>query len=368
MTTHDTGLESLPDAVVVVDADHVVRAANALAGRLVHRRAEDLVGRDVSRVVPLRDAGGTDWWRCSAIVGTDIRLLPRIPERVLHLHITPSAPRPVAVTGRRIADDAGRLDRLVVSLRRAERRVVDERAHSDLISTASHELRAPLTSVRGFTKTLLARWDKFDDATRRQMIATIDEDADRVTRLLTELLDVSRIDAGRLPLHRQIVTLHMVVAPLARRFAVEHGDTLALDVADDLPDLMVDPDRIAQVVSNLLDNAVKYGAPPVAVGAHAVGDQVQISVSDQGGHIPERHLDQIFAKYFRGDRVRPAGSGLGLYISRGIITAHGGRIWATSAPDTGTQFVFALPTAAAQLGPDAIGGPAADAPRRVDLM
>lgn len=343
---HDSRhLELFPDAVVVVGVDGVVRAANMLACRLVRRARTAVVGAGASEVVPLREPGGADWWRCSALLDADPMLLPRIPERQLLLDLD-DTPRQVTVTGRRIAGREGTADAVSVGLRRADGRLEQERQRSDLISTASHELRAPLTSVRGFTKTLLARWDRFDDATRRQMVATIDEDADRVTRLLTGLLDVSRIDTGRLPLRRQIVDLRTVTDPVARRFAVEHPERrLVVDVPDDLPDVVIDPDRIDQVLANLLDNAVKYGQGTVRITVRADAAEVHCTVSDEGGQISTDQLARLFGKYYRIQDARTSGLGLGLYISKGIVTAHGGRIWAHSAPETGTAFVFTLPLA-----------------------
>ncbi len=350
---HDSRhLESLPDAMVVVGVDGVVRAANTLACRLARRPRDELIGGHVSDVLPLDQADGVDWWACSALVDADPALLPRIPERRLMLHRPGAGPAHVTVTGLRIPGPDGRLDALSVGIRRVDRGLEQERRRSDLISMASHELRAPLTSVRGFTKTLLARWDRFDDATRRQMLATIDEDADRVTRLLTGLLDVSRIDIGRLPLRRRIAGLASMVAPLARRFAVEHPERrLEVDVPDDLPDVVVDRDRIEQVLVNLLDNAVKHGQGAVRISAHVDGDHLQCVVADEGGKIPAKELSRLFDKYYRRPNMRASGLGLGLYISRGIVTAHGGRMWARSSPGTGTEFVFTLPLASSSLVP-----------------
>ncbi len=350
---HDSRhLELFPDATVVVGVDGIVRAANTLACRLARRPPDELIGGHVREVLPLEEPGGDDWWACAALVAADPVLLPRIPEQRLLLRRTDGDSAHVTVTGRRIAGTDGRPDALSVGLRRVDRRLEEERRRSDLISTASHELRAPLTSVRGFTKTLLARWDRFDDDTRRQMLATIDEDADRVTRLLAGLLDVSRIDTGRLPLRRRIVTLSSVVEPLTRRFAVEHPDRrLDVDVPEDLPDVVVDPDRVAQVLVNLLDNAVKHGQGAVRVFARVEGDQLRCVVGDEGGKIPAAELARLFSKYYRIPDVRTSGLGLGLYISRGIVTAHGGRMWARSTPQTGTQFVFTLPLAESELVP-----------------
>lgn len=339
-------LELFPDATVLVAADGVVQAANTLAARLVRTTVSALIGRQAAEVLPLREPNGADWWGCSAGFDVDPTLLPRIPERRLDLHAPGSTPRPVTVTGRRIASPDGAVARLSVGIRRADRQLGLERQRSDLISTASHELRAPLTSVRGFTRTLLARWDRFDDATRKQMLATIDEDANRVTRLLTELLDVSRIEAGRLPLQRRIATLPEIVEPVARRFELEHRDRrLVLDVPSDLPDLVVEPGRVEQVLVNLIDNAVKHGAGDITVRARAEGEMVRCTVADEGGGIPAGQLERVFAKYYRLKEARGSGSGLGLYICRGIVAAHGGRIWARSAPGEGTAVEFTLPSA-----------------------
>lgn len=347
---HSAHLDLFPDALVVVGTDGMVRDANDLACRLVRRPAHDIVGASAPDVMRLEEPGGADWWSCGAQIDADPALLPRIPEQHLLLQRPHGAPVQVTVTGRRRPAPDGGPDALWVGLRRADRQLGQERQRSDLISTASHELRAPLTSVRGFTKTLLARWDRFDDSTRRQMLATIDEDADRVTRLLTGLLDVSRIDTGRLPLRRQIVALADLVEPLARRFAVEHADRpLSVDVSADLPDVVIDPDRIGQVLTNLLDNAVKHGQGAIRIVADADGEMVRCIVADDGGMIPADQLHRLFAKYYRIQDMRTAGLGLGLYISRGIVVAHGGRIWADSAPDTGTRFMFTVPVTEREL-------------------
>lgn len=349
---HDSDtVELLPDATAIVGVDGVVRAANALACRLVRRPRADIVGGAVGDVLALEEPDGVDWWACSALLDADPGLLPRIPEQRLLLRRAAPTPVHVTVTGRRIADRHGRPSLVSIGLRRADRRIDEERRRADLISTASHELRGPLTSIHGFTRTLLARWDRFDDATRRQMLATIDEDAERVTRLLTGLLDVSRIDTGRLPLRRQIASLTTTIEPLARRFAVEQPDRpLDLDVPDDLPDVVIDTDRVEQVFVNLLDNAVKHGRGTVRISARAEEAHVRCVVADEGGDIPPDELSRLFGKYYRLQDSRTTGLGLGLYISRGIVTAHGGTISVQSASGSGTEVTFTLPQAAVELG------------------
>lgn len=342
--------ERLPDATVVVDPTGIIRSVNALAARLVHSQRSALEGRPAAEALPLSDEAGVDWWAHARPLEVDPRLLPRIAERDLLLRTASGMSRRVALTGNRVRDADGRLAQLVLSLRRAERRARMDDARSELISTVSHELRSPLTSVKGFTRTLLAKWDRFDDATKRQMLVTVNEDADRVTRLLGELLDVSRIDAGRLPLRRQMIAVPAVVAPLIQRLRLEHPEQpIAVGYPADLPELYADPDRIAQVFANLLENAVKYGAGTVRVGASVEPDEVRFSVEDEGGTIPQLHLRHIFTKFYQRQGQRQSGSGLGLYICHGIVAAHGGRIWAASSPEQGTRFTFSLPRGGLEL-------------------
>ena len=214
------GLDLSPDPIVVVDADEVVVCANALAVRLLGAGA-DLAGCKAADVLRLRDATGRDWWRASEPLAGDARLRARLPEQELQLQRADGRTRSVAVTGLRLPDDDRSARLLVLSIRAGEGRGRRDRARNDLVSTVAHELRSPLTSVKGFTKTLLAKWDRFSDAQKLTMLATVNEDADRVTRLLGELLDVSRIDAGRL--QRRATHGRRPRARGARHRAAGHG-------------------------------------------------------------------------------------------------------------------------------------------------
>jgi signal transduction histidine kinase len=218
------------------------------------------------------------------------------------------------------------------------------------VSTVSHEIRSPLTTVKGFTKTLLAKWDQFTDEQKRQMLATIEEDADRVTRLLGELLDVSRIDAGRLQLHRQMLDVPALAERVMDRMRVhDHGYRLATGFPEEVPRLYADPDKVEQIFTNLVENALKYGAGKVHVSAEVDDDEVCFTVSDEGPGIPSSQLMTIFGKFFRRSGERRSGTGLGLYITRGLVEAHGGRIWAESEPDRGSRFHFTLPRGGLEL-------------------
>src|SRR5262249_50295446 len=148
-----------------------------------------------------------------------------------------------------------------VTLRSAERRARAERLRADLVSTVAHELRSPLTSVKGFTATLLAKWPRFTDDQKRVMLETVNADADRVTRLITELLDVSRIEAGRVQVRRELVDIGARAAKivLGRVAAGEPASRFRIEVASDLPEMWLDADKVDQILSNLIENAVRHG-------------------------------------------------------------------------------------------------------------
>lgn len=344
------GLDLLPDAVLVVGADGAVVHANAMAVRLLGvGSAADLVGKLGPEVLPLRMETGVDWWDCARPLEGDPALAPRLPEMDVALARDGHGTRPLTVTAARL-HEGGTLTGVVVCLRRGERRQRADAARSDLVSTVSHEIRSPLTSVKGFTKTLLAKWDRFTDEQKRQMLATVNEDADRVTRLLTELLDVSRIDAGRVQLRRQMVHVPEIAQRVADRLAAQAVErTITCVLSEDLPRLYADPDKLDQIFTNLVENALKYAEGGIHVTATVEEHAVCFTVADEGDGIPEAQLGSIFAKFFRRSGERRSGTGLGLYISKGLAEAHGGRMWATSTLGAGSAFHFTLPRGGIEL-------------------
>jgi signal transduction histidine kinase len=180
------------------------------------------------------------------------------------------------------------------------------------------------------------------------MLEQVHHDADRVTRLVTELLDISRLETGRLSLRRQMVDLREVVDRVLEKVRLEEAD-LAAEVTfpDSFPEVYADPDKIEQVLTNLVENAAKYADPTKlrVVGSQRDGE-VSVAVTDHGEGIPASDLSRIFNKFFRRAATRPTGSGLGLYISRGLVEAHGGTLAAESVEGEGSTFRFSLPIGA----------------------
>jgi signal transduction histidine kinase len=221
----------------------------------------------------------------------------------------------------------------------------DEMKTVELIATVSHEIRSPLTTIKGFTKTLIDRWDRLPDDTKRDMLLAINSDADRVTRLLTELLDVSRLEAGRLTIHRRPIDLW----ELATRTLEGLGDRSPRHVVSigggEPVNVLGDPDKLRQVVTNFIENALKYtdeGA--ITVTCTREGGWGRLAVSDEGAGIPARRHADLFEKFTRHEVPgSPSGTGLGLYICKGLVEAHGGRIGVVSAEGAGSTFWFEIP-------------------------
>jgi signal transduction histidine kinase len=353
----------------VVVADEVGRIVvfNRVAARLTRLDPAEVIGKFVFDVLPLRDAEARDWW----VFADPYHGLPtrtRHPERSLYL----ADGTEILVTVGYVREDRRKdepcssraVRRLVISLRGAQQRERLERSRAELVSTVAHELRSPLTSVKGFTATLLNKWGRFTDDQKRVMLETVNADADRVTRLITELLDVSRIESGRMEVHRQLVDVpdraRKIVA--GRVAAGDAEDRFRLEVLDGLPETWLDADKIDQILGNLVENAVRHGAGIVTIvveparlqGEDGNSDAVAVSVRDQGEGISPDVAPRVFRQFWRGKprggsrtSRHGGGTGLGLYIVKGLVEAHSGTICVRRAPGGGAEFRFIVPAGTA---------------------
>jgi PAS domain S-box-containing protein len=338
--------DELPDGLVVADDSGRVVVFNRAAVRLTGIAAEEAIGKLASDVLPFRDDDSRDWWVCVNPYG-GLGTRARHPERSLFL--TDGTELLVSV-GYVREGRSGPVRRLVFTLRGAEQRARLERSRAELVSTVAHELRSPLTSVKGFTATLLRKWDKFTDDQKRVMLETVNADADRVTRLITELLDVSRIESGRMEVHRQLVDVperaRRIIAGRVAAGEPEDRFRLQVDPAG-LPETWLDADKIDQILGNLVENAVRHGAGIVTVVAQRASmpddqaEAIAVSVRDQGEGIAPEAAHRVFRQFWRGKRR--GGTGLGLYIVKGLVEALGGEITVCSAPGGGAEFRFTVP-------------------------
>jgi two-component system phosphate regulon sensor histidine kinase PhoR len=227
-----------------------------------------------------------------------------------------------------------------------------ERMKTAFVSTVSHELRTPLTSIKGFISTLLADVDGYYDiTTQREFYQIIDTECDRLTRLISDLLNVSRIEAGRaLDLNPKPVNVGPLierVAAVQRSYTNRH--TLIVDIADDLPVIVADEDKVDQILTNLTNNAIKYSPKggDITIKAIRADDGIQVSVSDHGMGIPETHLAKVFDRFHRVDNRdtrEVGGTGIGLYLVKHLVEAHGGKLHVESTVGSGSTFSFVLPS------------------------
>jgi two-component system, OmpR family, sensor histidine kinase KdpD len=220
-----------------------------------------------------------------------------------------------------------------------------DRLRTALLNSVSHDLRTPLASIKASASSLLDHEVRWDDAEREEFLATINTEADRLTRLVHNLLDMSRIEAGALDPRLVESSVAEVVGPVVRRARAASRQRVEVDVPEELPPVLVDPVRIDQVLTNLLDNARSYAAAsPVQVVARPAGDSVELRVVDHGPGIPDGERERVFDQFYRlkGGR-RPEGTGMGLAICRGIVEAHGGTLRVETTPGGGASFVLTLP-------------------------
>jgi CheY-like chemotaxis protein len=230
-----------------------------------------------------------------------------------------------------------------------------DRMKTEFISTVSHELRTPLTSIKGALQLVMEEPEFHQNPMAEELLTISFTNTERLIRLINDILDISKIEAGRIQLkldHHQVEEIVVAAVEGVRSFAGQRQITLRSDVAAGLPPVVVDLDRMIQVVTNLLSNAIKFSheESTVTVEARAVAGEVEVRVQDQGKGIAPEDMDRLFKKFSQldGSVVREVGgTGLGLAICKGIVEEHRGRIWVESEMGKGASFLFRLPVAGA---------------------
>jgi signal transduction histidine kinase len=333
-------LDALPDGVVVADASGTVIEMNEAARRLLG--TGDHVGRHLSDVMALADRAGNCWFSCTRPYdGLGIR--NRLTEQAWYRDDGTE----LLLTARILRDrPRSPVRQVAVTIRSARARARLDRERSDLVATVAHELRSPLTGVKGFVSTLLSKWDRLNDEQKKMMLETVNVDADRLTRLIAELLDVARIDTGRLSLYPRPLDFAAAVQRVVDSVRAGTGREIAFDAPGDLPQVSADPDKLAQVLTNLVDNAVRHGEGQVTLTAVRTTlepecEGVLLHVDDEGEGISPDIRSRVFTKFWKhGTR---GGSGLGMYIVHGLVTAHGGSVEISDSPAGGARVTLVWP-------------------------
>ncbi|MET0839593.1 MAG: histidine kinase dimerization/phospho-acceptor domain-containing protein, partial [Marmoricola sp.] len=311
--------DGLPDGVVIADGDGVVTAVNREARRLLGSGVE--VGRPLAEVMTLQDQESCDWYATNKpYEGLTSRV--GLTEQAW---FTPDGTE-VLVTGRiNRVRRSGPVESVALVIRSGRGRARLDRDRSDLVATVAHELRSPLTGVKGFVGTLLSKWDRLNDEQKKLLLTTVYSDSERLSRLITELLDVARIDTGRLPLYPRLVDTQALVERCVE--SVRAGTTRPIEssYAAPVPQVFADPDKLAQVVTNVVDNAIRHGEGTVQVTVEGIAEPfpgVLIRVDAEGEGSAAAIRARVFTKFWKHG-VR-GGTGLGMYIVNGLVRAHGG--------------------------------------------
>jgi signal transduction histidine kinase len=330
-----------PDGILGATRDGVVTIINAQGAALLGIDAHEAMRLPLSEVLRLLDQDGRTWLDVNRPFDS-ISIVRGVPEQTW---LNASGVE-VLTTARLVRDEPdGRVVGLAVGLRSGRGRARLDRERSDLVATVAHELRSPLTGVKGFVQALLNRWDKLSDDQRKLMLTTVNADADRLARLIAELLDVARIDTGRLQLYPRESSAEVLVRRVVDSIEAGTSRQIALEVEDGLPEVFADPDKFTQVVTNLVENAVRHGEGQVSVRLESSAslDGVRIIVEDEGEGIPVELRRRVFTKFWTTGES--GGSGLGMYIVGGLSRAHGGSVTIEDAPGGGARVMVDWPSA-----------------------
>ena len=328
-------LNQMTDGVIIVDSDGKVQLLNPAAERLFEISEAAALNRSVVEVMLYHQL--VELWR-KAKSGERETITLEIGPQHLFLQVV-ATPLKAALPGSTmiLLQDLTQMRRL-------------ETVRRDFISNVSHELRTPLASLKALAETL--QEGALDDPpAARRFIIRMETEIDNLTQLVNELLELSRIESGKVPLSFHRITPFDLLKPATERMALQAeraGLELSLDCQVDLPAVFADPGRITQVLINLIHNAVKFTPPggKITVSAYQDGDHIVFFVRDTGVGIAGKDLNRIFERFYKADRARAGGgTGLGLSIARHMIESHGGYIWAESEEQVGSTFYFTLPIA-----------------------
>ncbi len=338
----ETILRGIGEGVVLTDTRDRVLMMNHTAQHLLGFSDREPLATDFLGL--LEDERFSAMWRETAEAGSDITKAD--------VHLSGPSRRTLSVTRSRIPELIQGEDCYVTILHDVTKEREIDQMKTDFVSGVSHELRTPMTSIKGFVNTLL-RNPVMQQEKREHFLRIIDEEAERLMKLIEEVLEIGSIESGRAVMNRTMVEVSDQIASAAGSLnaaMTAKQVQFARDLEPDLPPLSADATKFHTIVCNLLENAVKFTPPggAVSVRAHRDNDELVLEVTDTGIGIPAEHLDNIFQRFYqvKGGTRKSAGAGLGLFLVKEMVTLHGGSITVKSEVDRGTTFAVRLPFAA----------------------
>lgn len=343
----DALLDSAADGIMILTPDHTIERCNPAFVRLWGEKAEMLQGQSHDHIIRwIRRKQGT------SLEEAEAGGWPLTPNATLYvegdIERPNGVPLAVGITYAPLISPAGTLLNIIATIRDITHFRQAEELKSTFISVVSHELKTPVALIKGYTSTLRRDDVSWDDEIVQDSLEVIEEEADHLTAMIENLLDASRLQAGGLKLNLSDVALNTFVERLAERFRTQTTrHTIRVDFPSDFPIIMADEARLSQVLSNLLSNAIKYSPAggEIRLSGQMRADQAILCVQDEGPGIAPGDIPHIFDRFYRADEASRTtkGAGLGLYLTRAIIEAHGGRIWVDPRPGDGARICFSLP-------------------------
>jgi len=334
-------LEGIADGVIVFDNQGRAIVANPAISRILDQPQEEILGRGIEELMARGVSADDQKMVLNLLKDRQVRRSSvkfGWGEKTLSVSFAP------------VHDARGQVSGTVAVFRDFTREAEIDRMKSDFVSIVSHELRTPLTSIKGYLDLLLMGTSGPINKRQESFLRITRDNAERLHDLVSDLLDISRIESGRIDLDVQVVSVPEIIRRVADNLRMEFSArnlTLTLDVPPRVPEVFGDPDRLEQILTNLLSNAYKYTRQGGATVRVRTRDSVlQIDVIDTGIGISKQDQEKLFTRFFRAEDTtvrQQAGTGLGLHITRSLVEMHGGQIWVKSEPGVGSTFSFTLP-------------------------
>ncbi len=343
----DTLLDSAADGILILNAEKTIERYNPAFA--------NLWGKPIGDIIDLPHKEVIRWTKIENGITLEQALAqgwPLTPHATLYvegdLERTDLMPLPVGITYAPLLSPDGQLINIVATVRDISHFREADEIKRTFISVISHELKTPVALIKGYVGTLRREDAAWDRAVVQDSLAVIEDETDRLTELIDNLLDATRLQSGTLSLNRSDLGLGYTTKRVVERFTVQAPrHQFVVDFPEDFPVIMGDEDRLEQVLYNLLSNAVKYSPDggEIRISGQVRIEQVIICISDQGPGIAPGDIPYIFDRFYRSSQAskKTKGAGLGLFLSRAVIEAHGGRIWVDPMPDQGARICFSLP-------------------------
>ena len=343
----DALLDSAADGILILSPDHIIERCNPAFSRMVGKPMEDIRGKPHEEILYLgKQKDGT------SLENAEAGGWPLTPNATLYAEGDLQRPDgvnlPVGITYAPLVNSEGNLVNIIATVRDISRFREAEELKSTFISVISHELKTPVALIKGYVSTLRREDAAWDRKIVQDSLEVIEEEADRLTQLIDNLLDASRLQAGALSINQSDVALDVLANRMSERFRTQTKVHLIIvDFPKDFPIILADEDRISQVLSNLISNGIKYSqnGGEIKIQGRVLPTQIVVCVSDQGPGIAPGDIPYIFDRFYRAEDASRTtkGAGLGLYLSKAVVEAHGGKIWADPKPGDGARICFSLP-------------------------